>query len=128
MDVIGVPAGEVALRSPEDLADFWKPLFHRTGGTTRYASARDIQVAMGSPDSAVAGCEVRVTASPVWLPVMMGAGLLACLPCVGIAVILYLFLQKSETYALDLPMARIDGRWYLLDAVPDFPEERTPAG
>ncbi len=109
--------GLFSMDSPAGLAAYWMPLLHSTGWWTRTCSIDRPQVAMGDPESAMAGCQCKVTAYPwaIWFTVLCTTlGFI-------VTIVLYFVLRKTEEFPLDIPLARVDGRWYLLDAAPALP-------
>jgi hypothetical protein len=112
-----VEAGSFPMDSPAGLAAYWKPLLHSTGWMTRTCSIEPPQVAVGDAESAMAGCQCKVSSYPwpILLPVLCG------LPGIAGTIVLYFVLRKTEEFPLDIPLARVDGRWYLLDAAPALP-------
>lgn len=120
VESLGTPRAVVDLDSPRALREFWKPLFHATHWMNRHSRVLEVSVAQDGPDRAVAGGTVRVTAYPIWVPFGF---LLGCFG-LALAIVLYAILRKAEDVPVDMPLIRIDGRWYLADAVPALPDYR----
>jgi hypothetical protein len=99
---LDAPEGEFDVDSPEGLAEYWKPLIHSTGAMSRRAAVGAVHVVPEGPDTAMAGCAITVTAVPTWV----------------FNVHLYVSQKKTQTLPVEVGLMRVDGRWYLLDAVP----------
>jgi hypothetical protein len=114
------PAGvSFAVDSPKGFAAYWRRLLHSGALTVRTFGLGSIHVEETGPDTAVAGCVLRVTTYPAWVSLLL-------LCYVVPAVVAWLVLRKTEEVALDVALLRVDGRWYLLDAAPIPPADRGP--
>lgn len=114
MENIKVPRGEFNMATPEGLAGYWTPLLLQSGGTTRTLNVSKVKAALSGPDDAIAGCTLKITGYPSWIWVTILVSLI-------ITVVLYVVLKKTEEVPVDMPVVRIDGRWYLLDLTPHIP-------
>jgi uncharacterized integral membrane protein len=114
IEKIKVDKGEFTMSTPEGLAGYWTPLLRQSGGTTRTVNVTKVKAALSGPDDAIAGCTLKITGYPSWIWVTILASLI-------ITVVLYVVLKKTEEVPVDMPLVRIDGRWYLLDLTPHIP-------
>ncbi len=119
-----VKRGTFTLQGPGDLEAYWKPLFQSSLGTVRTPRRGKVLVEEEGGVRAVACCSVTVTAYLRWIQ----ASVLLVLTCYPLAalilyLVLYLVLRKREEMAVELPLIRVDGRWYLLDAVPSLVDD-----
>ncbi len=114
IEAIKVTEGSFAVDTPEGFSSFWNEILHSGGPVIRTFRAGAIHLDETGPDTAVAGCNLKVTAYPRWVSLLVLCYLLP-------AVIAYLILRKTEEIPLDMPLMKVKGRWYVVDAVPAIP-------
>ena len=117
IEALRTSAASQAVDTPAGFAAFWTPFLHSAGSTVRTFSVGGIHVEETGPDTAVAGCVLKVTAYPSWVGLLILCNIV-------IALIVYFIIRKTAEVPLDMSLLKVNGRWYLVDAVPAFPPSK----
>jgi len=111
MEEIKVLRADYDLSTADGLKGWWRGLLGPGNGVNRTAKLEKVRVAAQGPDLAVASCEIAITAYPSWI-------LVTILLNIIILIIVYLATRKSRRLPVQMRLARVGGRWYMIEPVP----------